>query len=741
MIALLKTIIIVGQIEVGRIVLVLTAGYKNYNNIQVSESGFKPKGKIGMPSPELSIIIPAYQEEKRIGATISSLSTYLEKKHPGAEIIVVCDGCTDSTAEEASKSFKSELCKLTIVELEKNCGKGYAIKCGVEKANGQFIIFTDADLSFAPDTLESFLPKLLGGTDIVIAQRKKNVSYNSLIRRIFAIFSRFLVGNFLLPGIRDSQAGFKGFKNSVAKDLFDRMRTKRFLFDLEILVLARKKNYSIEKVYVDWQDKAGSTIHPILDLARSIRDLFVMFFIPSPISNSIKFDRKAALNCLRLILICIIAWHYSTNISSLFTYFEKSVQPRAKMSFLFAEPGSSSGECYARDFLVFYSGGLLNKERLEQHLHTDVYNPFIYTQTMERVIAPMIPAGLYALQYPPMIFGLITPLAFVDLYTAWRIWFFILAICVVITYVFTAYHALKARPLLLGGLLIALTSFPVTENFFLGQSTPIEAAIIALSFRLLIDKKYFWAGLFAGGSLLKLQYSPIILLPGFFAGKKKFGQGLFIMICAEALLSFLIVGQENILNFIKINYLTEVTHSINDSDPWLSYNFTGAMHCLPWFISTARQIGQVAYVNIAIILLWLWSMIYPRLKALTNQAIELVASLSITLLVPFSLHGCWYDYLLFVFPCLWLYIWSTTNEAPYSFRQSVARFIISVVVVLVPFLFWDSLVMRFSENTITFYQLRYLLISFLLIICAITALYLEFKTKKLIPNDKSTGSV
>jgi dolichyl-phosphate beta-glucosyltransferase len=234
-------------------------------------------GKIQMQHAKLSVIIPAYQEEERIVDTIKSLSIYLENKYPGSEIIVVCDGCTDNTATKAREAFVASKCTLKIIELAKNAGKGYAIKIGVKEAQGDYIIFTDADLSFPPNTMEKFLPRLIAGADIVIAQRKKTASYLNPERRILAHCSRFFVGNFLLPGIGDSQAGYKAFSRTVAKKIFPRARTNRFLFDLEILLIAKRENYVIEKVNTDWVDKPGSKVRPVLDSLRALCDLFIIY--------------------------------------------------------------------------------------------------------------------------------------------------------------------------------------------------------------------------------------------------------------------------------------------------------------------------------------------------------------------------------------------------------------------------------------------------------------------------------
>ncbi len=225
-----------------------------------------------------------------------------------------------------------------------------------------------------------------------------------------------------------------------------------------------------------------------------------------------------------------------------------------------------------------------------------------------------------------------------------------------------------------------------------------------------------------------MQFSPIILAPGFFVGKRAFLRGFLLMISIEILLSIFVVGFDNIWRFIRVIYVAEITHSISDLDDlWYSFTFTGMLDCLPWFISSAAKIGQVTYVIICISILALWAKTYPALRKVSNQSIELMASLTTIPLVVFSLHGCFYDYLLFIFPCLWLYIWSTTDDADYTLLQSVIRLILSLVTCLVPFLYWDSLVMQFGEHTITAYQLRYFLMAMVLLACAAIALLLEFR--------------
>lgn len=229
-------------------------------------------------APTISLVVPAYNEEKRIASTISALSTYLCENFSSSELIVVCDGCKDKTADVARSSFVSGSCQLRIIEIVENQGKGNAVKEGFLAAQGEYQFFTDADLSFAPEVLSLLLAALTSGADVAVVQRKKETKYPSLARRIVALGSRWLIGNFILPGLRDTQAGFKGFKRDAARQLFAVARIKRFLFDMEILLIARQRGYRIDKVFVDWVDRPGSTVQIVLDTSRSLRDLMLIMF-------------------------------------------------------------------------------------------------------------------------------------------------------------------------------------------------------------------------------------------------------------------------------------------------------------------------------------------------------------------------------------------------------------------------------------------------------------------------------
>ncbi len=115
-----------------------------------------------------------------------------------------------------------------------------------------------------------------------------------------------------------------------------------------------------------------------------------------------KVDRKLVINCLRLILFYIILSHAVCHLENLANYFNNEVKPEAKSGFNFVTPASSTGEAIASDFATFYACGLLNKDRIEKHLHINVYDPFLFTQAIARVAAPLKPQGTYCLQYPPI---------------------------------------------------------------------------------------------------------------------------------------------------------------------------------------------------------------------------------------------------------------------------------------------------------------------------------------------------
>ncbi len=193
--------------------------------------------------PKLSIIIPAYKEQANIVKTVEAITRVHDRLEYDYEVIVVVDGSPDKTYEEALKVASD---KVRVYEYSPNHGKGYAIKFGVEKAQGKIITFTDAGGDFKPEQFDQYVKLMeLFDADFVIGSKRhpaSRVTY-PLIRRIYSRGYQLLVR--LLFGLRvtDTQAGLKFIKANVAKDVVPRALVKQYAIDLELLVVAKQLGY------------------------------------------------------------------------------------------------------------------------------------------------------------------------------------------------------------------------------------------------------------------------------------------------------------------------------------------------------------------------------------------------------------------------------------------------------------------------------------------------------------------
>ena len=228
-----------------------------------------------MISPFLSIVIPAHNEENRLPRALRQVFAFLEKQSYSAEVIVVENGSSDRTLEMADE-FASRHSNLIIIHEEK-AGKGNAVRRGVLEAHGIYRFICDADLSMPITELRKFLPPILNNFDIAIASREapgsvryNEPSYRHWGGRAINLAIRLLI----LPGLNDTQCGFKCFRAEVAERIFSQQTLMGWSFDIEILYLARKKHMNIKEVPVQWYFDADSKVNAVRDALRMIGDIF-----------------------------------------------------------------------------------------------------------------------------------------------------------------------------------------------------------------------------------------------------------------------------------------------------------------------------------------------------------------------------------------------------------------------------------------------------------------------------------
>lgn len=200
-----------------------------------------------------SVVIPTYNEKKRIVASIKKIQDFFQKKNKPFEIIVSDDKSTDNTISEVKKNYP----RVKVLKSSKNYYKGWPVRNGILKAEGEYILMTDADLSTPIEEADKLQDAIDKGYDLAIGSRIDERGYDEresqpYHRRILGkLFTS--VRKILTPEIKDSQCGFKMFKKNVAHDLFFRQKIKNIIFDVEILFMAKKLNYKIAQVPVKWQ--------------------------------------------------------------------------------------------------------------------------------------------------------------------------------------------------------------------------------------------------------------------------------------------------------------------------------------------------------------------------------------------------------------------------------------------------------------------------------------------------------
>jgi dolichyl-phosphate beta-glucosyltransferase len=231
--------------------------------------------------PHITLIMPAYNEAKRIAQTVSEARDYFARRGLTCEIIVSADG-TDGTRELVAEMAKTDP-NLKVIGSAERRGKGYGVRQGVRLARGEVIGFVDADNKTPIDEFDKFEPYLRDGYDVIIGSRGLRESRieraQPLHRRLgskgFALFMHAVVG---LPGITDTQCGFKFFQRHVALDLFSRQKIDGYMFDVEILYLAQRAGYRIAQVPVRWRDDGDSRLVLLGGNIRNAVDVFRIRF-------------------------------------------------------------------------------------------------------------------------------------------------------------------------------------------------------------------------------------------------------------------------------------------------------------------------------------------------------------------------------------------------------------------------------------------------------------------------------
>jgi dolichyl-phosphate beta-glucosyltransferase len=230
-------------------------------------------------TPEVSIVIPAFNEAERLPGTLDRVEKYLASAGLTAEVIVVDDGSRDGTAEVV-RARAAHWPQLRLVSAERNGGKGAAVRLGMAAARGRYRIFSDADLSVPIDDMEKLLRPLRAGAGVAIASRGVKESQVELHQPWYResmgkVFNR-LVRIFVLGGVHDTQCGFKAFTAEVAERVFPALQTRGFGFDVEVLYRANRAGYRIVEVGTRWINSPQSRVHPIRHSAAMFLELLAI---------------------------------------------------------------------------------------------------------------------------------------------------------------------------------------------------------------------------------------------------------------------------------------------------------------------------------------------------------------------------------------------------------------------------------------------------------------------------------
>ena len=227
-------------------------------------------------TPRVSLVIPAYNEAGRIGSTLAQVCAYLDTQAYAWEVIVVTDGGSRDAGDEARQAAAGRD-NVRVLENDVNRGKGFSVRRGFAEARGEYLVFIDADLSLPIEGLAPMLARFEAGADVVIASREvpgaQVVGAPPRLRGVMSRAFNGVVQFVALPGLADTQCGFKGFRTHAARRIFGAATIDRFGFDVEVLYLARAFGYRIDELPVVCTYHGGSSVNRVGDVISMAADI------------------------------------------------------------------------------------------------------------------------------------------------------------------------------------------------------------------------------------------------------------------------------------------------------------------------------------------------------------------------------------------------------------------------------------------------------------------------------------
>lgn len=227
-------------------------------------------------SSDISIVIPAYNEGARLRPTLERVLNFVRQQAWDAEVVVVDDGSRDNTADLV-REFAQSNGIVRLVQNPGNRGKGYSVRAGVMNARGRIILFTDADLSSPIEEAPKLLKEIEAGADVAIGSRwvrsELQTNRQSLARQVLGRAFNLLLRIVLRLDFKDTQCGFKAFRQGVARTVFPLQRIERWGFDPEVLFLACRSGFKVVEVPVRWGHDSGTRINPLVDGSRMVAEM------------------------------------------------------------------------------------------------------------------------------------------------------------------------------------------------------------------------------------------------------------------------------------------------------------------------------------------------------------------------------------------------------------------------------------------------------------------------------------